>query len=293
MYKNLNASAIGIHDVTLADTVRLAATTGFAGVDFSIEEAAQIAEVGGLDHLKEIFVNAGVRPGQWGLPVAWRDDERWEQDLARLPRLAALGKALGCTRTATWCPPASDDMPFEQNLRWHADRFRPIAEVLKAHDCSLGIEFIGPATLRAGKRYPFIYTLEGMMELAALIETGNVGLLLDAWHLYTSGGSVEDLDRISSADIVTVHVNDAPAGVPLDAQVDNVRCLPLETGVIDLPAFMAKLAALGYEGPVTTEPFNQALNELAARDPQAAALRVSVQMDKLWQAAGCLSNHTK
>jgi sugar phosphate isomerase/epimerase len=285
VYKNLSAGAIGIHGLTLGETIRLAADTGYAGVDFSIQEAAQIAEDEGLDYLRGLFAEAGVRPGQWGLPVAWRDDARWERDVQELPRLAALGQALGCTRTATWCPPASDELTFDENLRWHVDRFRPIAVVLADHGCRLGIEFIGTESLRAGKRYPFIYTLEGMMELAAVIGTGNVGLLLDAWHLYTSGGSVDDLDPISPDQIVTVHVNDAPKGVALDALVDTVRCLPMETGVIDLPAFMRKLTALGYAGPVTTEPFSQALNELAARDPRAAALRVSAHMDELWQAA--------
>jgi sugar phosphate isomerase/epimerase len=283
VYKNLNAGAIGIQGLSLAETIRLAAETGFAGVDFSIQEAFQIAETMGFDYLVALFADAHVRPGQWGLPVAWRDDARWEQDVHELPRLAALGAALECTRTATWCPPASDDLPFEANLRWHADRFRPIAVVLAEHGCRLGIEFIGTESLRAGKRYPFIYTLDGMMELAEVIGTGNVGLLLDAWHLYTSGGSADDLDQISSDDIVTVHVNDAPADVPLDELVDTVRCLPLETGVIDLPAFMRKLAALGYDGPVTTEPFNKQLNALALQDPRAAALRVSTQLDKLWQ----------
>ena len=41
------------------------------------------------------------------------------------------------------------------------------------------------------------------------------GLLLDAWHLYTSGGSVDDLDKISKSDIVNVHVNDAPRGLTM------------------------------------------------------------------------------
>ena len=123
------------------------------------------------------------------------------------------------------------------------------------------------------------------MRLAGDIGTGNVGLLLDAWHLYTSGGTLDDLDKITADDIVTVHVNDAPAGIPRDELIDVVRCLPMETGVIDLPGFMGKLAQLGYAGPVTTEPFNQRINELAAQDPEAAARQVSQAMDRLWQVA--------
>ena len=163
-------------------------------------------------------------------------------------------------------------------------RFRPIAEVLADHGCRLGIEFIGPKTIRDRFQYTFIYTLEGMMELAQAIGTGNVGLLLDAWHLYTSGGSLGDLDKIRSEDIVTVHVNDAPDGIARDEQVDNVRRLPMETGVIDLPGFMKKLQALGYDGPITPEPFSERIN--AIQDPLEAARLVAEYMDKLWEASG-------
>ena len=53
--------------------------------------------------LDAVFREAGLNIGAWGLPVAWRDDDRWQADLAALPGLAALGRELGCTRTATWC----------------------------------------------------------------------------------------------------------------------------------------------------------------------------------------------
>ncbi|MGC9467721.1 MAG: sugar phosphate isomerase/epimerase family protein [Anaerolineae bacterium] len=286
MFKNLNAGAIGIRGASLEETIRLASDTGFGGVDFDIREAAVLADAYGLDHVIALFEDQGVRPGQWGLPVDWQDEARWKKGITELPKLAAVGKALGCPRTSTWMLPASDERPFEENFEWHVARFRPITEVLEAFDCRLGIEFIGPKTLREGKRYPFIYTLEGLMELAEAIGMDNVGVLLDAWHLYTSGGTVDDLDQITAHDVVTVHVNDAPAGVPRDEQIDSVRCLPMETGVIDLPAFIRKLYELGYEGPVTPEPFSKSTNELAAHDPRKAAKLVAAQMDKLWEAAG-------
>jgi len=162
-------------------------------------------------------------------------------------------------------------------------RFRPIAEVLRRHDCRLGIEFLGPETLRTPHRYAFVHTLDEMMELAGEIGTGNVGLLLDAWHLYTSGGETEDLKSITFRDIVTVHISDAPSGFLINEQMDTVRCLPLETGVIDLPGFMAALVELGYDGPVTTEPFNERINRIAAEDSRRAAREVSEIMDRLWE----------
>jgi sugar phosphate isomerase/epimerase len=128
--------------------------------------------------------------------------------------------------------------------------------------------------------------MDGLMELARAIGTGNVGLLLDAYHLFTSGGQIADLDRITARDIVLVHVNDAIAGVPRDEQLDLVRALPVETGVLEIGPFLRKLDQLGYDGPVTPEPFSKRLNEVAATDPLAAAREAARSMRAAWEKAG-------
>ncbi|MBN1579440.1 MAG: sugar phosphate isomerase/epimerase [Anaerolineae bacterium] len=286
MFKNLSAGAIGIRGLDLAQTIDLAKQIGFGGIDFSIKEAAQLADEKGVAYVRRLFDGAGVKPGQWGLPVAWNKDDQWEKDLEQLPKLAALGKALGCTRTATWCVSGSNDLAYEENWAWHIARFRPIAEVLAEYDCRLGIEFLGPKTIRERFEHEFVYTLGGMMELAGAIGTGNVGLLLDAWHLFTSGDPLDVLDTITAKDVVTVHVNDAPEGLTLETYMDNDRRLPMETGVIDLPGFIKKLAAMGYDGPVTPEPFSKRINELAAEDTMAAGKLIADYMGKMWNAAG-------
>jgi sugar phosphate isomerase/epimerase len=287
MFKNLSPGAIGMRGLTLAESIDVASKIGFGGIDFSIREAAQLADEHGVDYVRKLFDDAGVKPGQWGLPVAWNKEEsEWKEGLAQLPKLAALGKALGCTRTATWCPSGSNDRAFDENWEWHIARFRPIAQILAENDCRFGIEFLGPQTLRAPLKHEFVHTLGGMMELAEAIGTGNVGLLLDAYHLFTSGDPIDVLDTIEAKDVVTVHVNDAPLGLTLETYMDLDRRLPMETGVIDLPGFIKKLAAMDYDGPVTAEPFSKRINELAAKDTMAAGELIAECMDKMWRAAG-------
>jgi sugar phosphate isomerase/epimerase len=122
-----------------------------------------------------------------------------------------------------------------------------------------------------------------MLELCADIGTGNLGLLFDAWHWYTSGGAWDDLGRLRDADVVDVHVNDAPPGIPLDRQADNVRALPGETGVIGIPRFLQALAAINYSGPVMVEPFSARVNAL----PSEEAVRVTAEaLDAVWREAG-------
>jgi sugar phosphate isomerase/epimerase len=283
MFTCLGPGNIGIRGLSLKQSIDLIKQSGFAGLGFDIVEAASLADAHGAAYVRDLFAKAGVIPGQWSTPVNWRgENEQYKADLERLPKLAALGRELGCTRTATFMGPSSDERQYAENFAWHVARYRPIAEILRDEGCQFGIEFIGPKTSRMRRKYEFIYTLEGLMELANTIGTGNVGLLLDAWHLYTSGGSADDLDKVTAKDVVVVHVNDAPAGIARDEQLDNVRALPMETGVIDLAGFMGKLAQMGYDGPVMPEPFSKRVNEIAAGDPLAAARIAAESMAKLW-----------
>ena len=279
MYKTLSPGAIGIRGLSLSESLKLASETGFAGLDFSIQEAAAL----GAANARALFEDAGIKYGAWGMPVRWLSDE-WRDDLAQLPRYAEVGAEMGALRASTWCPPSSAEREFDENFAWHLERFAAIAEALSEYGIRFGIEFIGPQSLRPPDKHGFIYTMEGMLEMAAAIGTGNVGLLLDAWHLYTSGGSLDDLDKISNADIVNVHVNDAPAGLTMAEYNDHDRRLPGETGVIDLAGFMGKLSALAYDGPVTPEPFSARIN--AIEDPHEAAAETAKSMNEMWAAAG-------
>ncbi len=283
MYKTLSPGAIGIRNLSLEDSLALARQTGFAGLDFSIQQAARLAKDKGIDHVKGLFAEYGIQPGAWGPPVNWQG-ESWREDVERLPEFADVAAELGALRASTWCPPSSTEREFDANFSWHVERLGAIAEALKPYDIRFGIEFIGPQSLRPAEKHEFIYTMEGMMELARAIGTGNVGLLLDAWHLYTSGGAVDDLDAISQQDIVNVHVNDAPVGLSFAEYNDHDRRLPMETGVLPLVDFMGKLVELGYDGPVTPEPFSKRVN--AIEDPLEAAQLTAGYMTRLWEAAG-------
>ncbi len=283
MFRSLSPGAIGIR-ASLTEALELAKAADFQGVDINIGEVAQLVEEKSADYVKGLFSDAGLKIGAWGLPVNWRGEEaELKESLGKLHSLAKVGQSLGCTRLSTWIPPCSDDKPFEENFNFHVQRFRPIGEVLSEYGCQLGLEFIGPKTSRVGKKYDFIYTMEGMLELCDKIGTGNMGLLLDAWHWYTAHGTLDDLKKLSPDQVVHVHINDAPKGIPVDQQIDNIRRLPGETGVIDLVGFLKCLDEVGYEGPVTPEPFS---DKVKGVPPLEAAQMTAKGLLEVWKAAG-------
>ena len=129
----------------------------------------------------------------------------------------------------------------------------------------------------------FLHTVDGILALCAAAGSENIGLLLDAYHWFTSKGNLDDLAKLTNANVVVVHVNDALAGVPVDQLPDTTRALPCETGVIDLAGFMQVLAKMKYDGPVIVEPFSQRLREMTA---EGAVQATAESLGQLWATAG-------
>jgi sugar phosphate isomerase/epimerase len=279
MYKSLATGAIGVR-ADLARASELAARYGFDAVHVSIDEVGAL----GVERAREVLAAHGVRAAAFGLPLDYRAPEvEFAARLATLPAQARLAQALGITRSSTWIPSWHDERDYAANYAFHKDRLGRVASVLKDYGIRFGLEFLGPKTLRDGHKYAFIHTLDGMLALAQDIGTGNVGLLFDAYHWYTAGGTAADFGRLADADVVEVHVNDAPAGVPRDQQQDQVRALPGETGVIGVPAFLQGLARIGYSGPVIVEPFSARLRALP---PEEAVQVTADALHAVWQEAG-------
>lgn len=276
MFPTLNAGAINVQVRDLQEAIVAARLGGFAGVEFRAPEVADLIDARGVEAVGDLFAAAGVRPAAWPLPLSWSGDEAtWRAGLEALPRLVRAAAALDCRRTFTVVRPADDNRQYEENWRFHVERLTPACAILAAHDCALGFEFIGPKTLRDERRYPFIYTLREALDLGAAIGP-NVGLLLDCYHWYTSHGTLDDLRDLRAAQIVHVHINDAPAGIPVDEQLDLVRALPGETGVIDIAGFLRAVRASGYDGPVTAEPFKRELDDLPSDAARLATIRATI-----------------
>lgn len=281
-YKNLGPGHIGVR-ANQRQALEYAVEHGFDSITPSAGEFEKRSDAEIREWLETMRAK-GIRYGAGGLPLDFRrDDDRFRTSLARLPAQAALLRKLGVRRVATWIMPGHDELTYLQNFKRHQERLGAAARVLKDHDIRLGMEFIGPHTLRDRFRFPFVCTQAGMMELVEAIGTGNVGLLLDSWHWYTSHGTVDELRRLTPRDVVHVHVNDAPKGIEVDRQQDNRRQLPVTSGVIDMKGFINALVTIGYDGPIECEPFDQ---ELRKMDDPAAVEKTAAALRRVWGLIG-------
>jgi sugar phosphate isomerase/epimerase len=257
----LSPGMIGVR-ANMTDSIRLAGQYGFEAIEPVLGELAVLSD-SAMDQLREELKGKGLALGAAGTatPIG-RSQEQFGAWLGELPKLAAALQRAGGKRMVTWISCGDAKLTYRENFRLHARRVGEIATVLDNHGLSFGLEYIGPKTSWTRQRYPFIHTMQEMKELIAETGKRNVGFLLDSWHWYTAGESPADILSLRNEQIVGVHLNDAPAGIPVDQQVDNRRALPATTSVIDIAGFLGALLQVGYDGPVAAEPFDAELGKL-------------------------------
>jgi sugar phosphate isomerase/epimerase len=247
-----------------------AAHFGFEAIEPSPGFLAKLSDTQLQDYLDAMKAKR-LTWGAAGLPLEFRGEEAaFEQSLKTLPDFARSLQRAGVTRVATWLSPAHNSLTYMANFRLHARRLREAARVLGDHGLRLGLEYVGPKTSWTARRFPFIHTMAEMKDLIAEIGRDNVGFLLDSWHWYTAQETVADLLSLRAEDVVLCHLNDAPAGIPVQEQIDNRRDLPCATGVIDMKGFLGAMLQIHYDGPLVCEPFSQSLRQMPAEQALAA-----------------------
>jgi len=234
--------------------------------------ALQKMSPGEIAELRGRMKALGLVWGAANLPVDFRrDDETFRETSARLEEWASGLRRAGVTRVGTWLTPASDTLTYRRFFDVVASRLRATAKVLHGEGLRLGLEYVGPKTSWASRKYTFVHTLAEAQELVAAIGVPGVGFVLDSWHWFLAGDSAAQIRALRAEDVVAVDLNDAPAGIPKDEQMDLSRELPMATGVIPVGDFLGALRDIGYDGPVRPEPFNKALNALPNDEAVAAA----------------------
>ena len=268
MKMHLTCGTIGVKADQL-EAIDLAVKYGFEAVEPQVNYLASLSD-GQMAQLNGQLKAKGLVWGASGMGANFRGgDEEFSKGLKALPAQAKALQRAGVTRMGTWLSPAHDSLTYRANFQIHVRRLRDIASVLEDHNLRLGLEYVGPKTSWTSKRYPFIHTMAETKELLGEIGKKNLGFMLDSWHWFTAQETEGDLLSLRSDQVVTVDLNDAPAGIPVEQQVDSKRELPAATGVIPVGVFLNALNKIGYDGPVRPEPFNAELRQLPKEEAVA------------------------
>jgi sugar phosphate isomerase/epimerase len=227
----------------LVEVLDAAAGAGFAAVGLDHYTVDGYVRDGGAVHdLPSLLRARGLRCSDVGIvPLG-------EASLvAETERLAHLGRIVG----ARLCIAALyDDLSQDDAVR----DLRTAAAILAPAHIRIAFEFTA---------YGHRRSLAEAVAICDAVGWKRCGLLVDAWHAFRGGESLDDLRALDCNRIALVHVDDGAAEPLADATFEGRfrRLLP-GTGAFDLAGLFGALDDAGYSGPLGIEVLSTELRRL-------------------------------
>jgi len=243
------------------EKLHAAVAAGFSQVELWQQDVS--TAVGGANALADLCQQLALRLTDYqvlldfdGAPESMREDKRREalQMMATAQRLGA----------STLLVPASTHPHcraerIEADLRWL---------VQQAADHGLRVAYEAMAWSQ------HINNTAQAWQLIQQIDAPNLGLVVDAFHIFVRQRTLADLDGIPAEKIFLVQLSDLNEQPDAQHLVDTARhhrLLPGE-GHYPLQALLAHLQQIGYEGPLGLEVFNDRRHAAAPLETAQAAM---------------------
>jgi 2-keto-myo-inositol isomerase len=231
----------------LRDTINLLGKYGFQGIEIDTGRLEEYLASASLDDLRGQLDRKQVRVAAlMAFPfVAFGDRSG---PLASLERWCPIAKALGAPTMLCYAgdgPPPG--MGRDEALAAAAIAAADYAAVAAHSGVSIALEPIGGLAFMGGP--------EDALEIAGRCGADNVGIMMDTFHYYKSGVSLERIAAIPMRKMLIVHVNDAPPR-PKHELNDSMR---VYCGLGDIPLVeeFRILRDKGYQGYLSVEIFNR------------------------------------
>ena len=248
----LNASTI--RGTPIMDQIQIASDAGYDAVELWYADVDVYLAGGGrrIDIFKAVD-GLGMEVATAIYHDGWFDcaEEDWPRVKDDADRLMLRTASLG-TRQIIFSPPRG-----RADLATGARRFAELLEVSKDYGVRPVFEFLGFV-----EQYN---TIESALEVLALAGGGE--MVLDPFHIFRGGGSVESIAKLRPEQIAVAHFNDIVTSVPREQQGDGDRVMPGD-GTFDLRRYCDLLRGTGYRGYLSLELFRE---DLWARDPREVA----------------------
>jgi sugar phosphate isomerase/epimerase len=134
-----------------------------------------------------------------------------------------------------------------ERLDEYARRYRQVLEIGRATGVTPLLELWGGGAL---------YSLADTVHIALGTDHPDANMLLDFYHLYRGGNSLEGLKMLNVARLPLFHINDYPASSPREQLNDSDRVYPGD-GICPFQTILPFLFSAGFDGAFSVELFNE------------------------------------
>lgn len=260
----MNTATIRGHKLGMVRELEVISKAGFTGVEIWMDTLQEYIDKGGsLADLEKRIADLGLTVEnaigftQWIVDDEQVRKEAMEQLKKEMDQLAQIG----CRRTAA--PPAGATEHPGLDMKKAAERYRTILELGDQTGVVPHLELWGFSAN--------LHKLSDVLYVA--IESGHpkAKVLLDNFHLYKGGTSLDSLHLMDNSAVDIFHMNDY-TNIPREKITDADRVLPGD-GISPLPKILQTLKDPSRKLVLSVEIFNKKYYSMDANEVAKLALQ--------------------
>jgi len=245
----LNTSTIMGQKPGLERMIEIAAIAGYDGLELWVRDIQEwLSQGNSIEQLSKLIAGKKLRVENAISFTEWMvdDDGRRNAAMAALEKEMQMMAILGCKRIAA--PPAgvSKDQPID--IQKAGARYRETIALGRKYKVMPLLEFWGASGT--------VYNFGQALAIASAANDPEARILPDVYHLFRGGSGFDCLNLVNGKVIDIIHMNDYPAGKPLNEQTDADRVYPGD-GAAPFKNILQTLKNMGGTKTLSLELFNK------------------------------------
>lgn len=257
----LNSSTI--RPVPILKKIEIAGKAGYTAIELWHDDIdAHLAAGGSLKEIRKALDDQNLEVPTTIYLKKWFETAGPEHAAAldECKRRMAQAVEVGARHVIAGPPPGKADHDRG------AKNYRELLEIGVAMGVAPAMEFLGFVD--------DINTIEDALEIVTKAGHPAGTIVLDPFHIFRGGGSLESIAKLRGEQVAIMHFNDAPTAPAREQQHDKDRVYPGD-GHLDLARELALLRKIGYDRWLSLELFRE---DLWASNPLEVA---RVGLDKM------------
>ena len=245
---SLNTSTIRTYQLPIEKQIDVCGAAGFDGIELWISDIQVYLDKGGKlpDLAKRLKDKKLLLENIIGFaPWATDDDQQRKAGQQQMQQEMEMTAQLGGKYIAA--PVMGIKRIDRAKLDEYSQRYRQILEIGRTAGVIPLLELWGGGAL---------YNLADVIHIALGTNHPDANLLLDFYHLYRGGNSLDALKMLNVTRLPLFHINDYPASPPRAQLNDSDRVYPGD-GICPFQTFLPYLFKSGFTGGFSVELFNE------------------------------------
>lgn len=260
---------------SLTEDIAAASAAGFDCLEIWAAKLRKFFNYGGTTvELKRLFEEHRLMPYSINSieRITFRDDAGRARLAGECEELCRVASEIECPYVVVVPSPLPAGVGREVVIEESARTLSELADIAERHGTGLAFEFLGQPDCS-------VQTLELADEIVRRVARPSVGLVIDSFHFYAGGSTLESIAALDPARLFVFHINDAE-DLPRERLEDRHRLLP-GLGILPLREIVGALRRVGYDRVTSVEIFRP---EYWERDPTALAREAKAAVVKVLQA---------